>query len=113
LTGLDRCLTDVPRGRLTLLDGLKGTENPRVGGSIPPLGTNIPPKSGSISRSANHFSIATVLRRTCRPRAYAARAQAAALMPLPGEEQIRRAETSAVEASVRYATVHDGWHPPV
>src|SRR5205085_7045385 len=39
LTGLEGCLTDFPRDRLTLLDELKGTENPRVGGSIPPLGT--------------------------------------------------------------------------
>ena len=41
LTGLEGCLTDVPRGKRRLLDGLEGTENPRVGGSIPPLGTNL------------------------------------------------------------------------
>ena len=41
LTGLEGCLTDVPRGKRRFLDGLEGTENPRVGGSIPPLGTNL------------------------------------------------------------------------
>ena len=31
---------DVPRANRALLDGIEGTENPRVGGSIPPLGTS-------------------------------------------------------------------------
>ena len=31
MTVLEGCLTDVRRGKLALLDGLKGTENPRVG----------------------------------------------------------------------------------
>ena len=43
MTGLEGCFTDVPRGKLALLDGLEGTKNPRVGGSIPPLGTNKAP----------------------------------------------------------------------
>jgi hypothetical protein len=40
LTELEACLTDLPETKLTLRDGLKKTENPRVGGSIPPLGTS-------------------------------------------------------------------------
>jgi hypothetical protein len=57
-------LTDVPRENFTLLDGLQGTENPRVGGSIPPLGTFNGGTSGRKLSDANRFNIPTVFRRT-------------------------------------------------
>src|SRR5438128_2354133 len=62
LDGSCGCLTDVPGGKRALPDGLKGTENPRVGGSIPPLGTNNGSGSGLHFRTRESGE----LRLTCR-----------------------------------------------
>ena len=51
--------TDAPRQAQVAQSVEQGTENPRVGGSIPPLGTNSLPASGWIFIGGNRFSIAS------------------------------------------------------
>ena len=64
LDGFRGVLDGRPQREVGSVRGLKGTENPRVGGSIPPLGTNNTSQPHRKFLGTNRFSIATVLRRT-------------------------------------------------
>ena len=62
LAGLDGSCRTSPERESEPRDGLQGTENPRVGGSIPPLGTNNSPKTGRSAEAQIASMSSTVLR---------------------------------------------------